>query len=64
VDRAAVRNELATLKTRTTLGNYRVDATGLQTAKTTYLVQCQQDHISLVYPAEVARFPLVYPYPG
>jgi branched-chain amino acid transport system substrate-binding protein len=64
VDRAAVRNELATLKTRTTLGNYRVDATGLQTAKTTYLVQCQQDHISLVYPPEVARFPLVYPYPG
>jgi branched-chain amino acid transport system substrate-binding protein len=64
VDRAAVRNQLAGLKTRTILGNYRVDPTGLQTAKSTYLLQCQDDHLSLVYPPEVARFPLVYPYPG
>lgn len=64
VDRAAVRNELAALKVRTILGNYRVDPTGLQTAKSTYLLQCQDDHLSLVYPPEVARFPLVYPYSG
>jgi len=63
-DRTAVRTQLATLKTRTILGNYRVDETGAQTAKTTYLIQCQGDHLSLVYPPEVARFPLVYPYPG
>ena len=63
-DRAAVRDELAVLKFRSILGNYRVDATGLQTAKSTYLVQCQDDHISLVYPPGVARWKLVFPYPG
>ena len=64
IDRTAVREQLATLKTRTILGNYRVDERGAQTAKTTYLVQCQDDHLSLVYPPEIARYPLVYPYPG
>jgi branched-chain amino acid transport system substrate-binding protein len=64
VDRAAVREQLTTLKFRSLLGNYRVDATGLQTAKSTYLVQWQQDHISLVYPPDVARWKLMYPYPG
>jgi len=63
-DRTAVRNELAVLKFRSILGNYRVDATGLQTAKSTFLVQWQQDHISLVYPPDVARWKLMYPYPG
>jgi branched-chain amino acid transport system substrate-binding protein len=64
VDKAAVRDELAVMKFRSILGNYRVDSTGLQTAKATYLVQLQDDHISLVYPPDVARYPLVYPYPG
>ncbi len=63
-DHAAVRDELAVLKFRSILGNYRVDATGLQTAKSTYLVQWQDDHISLVYPPDVARWKLLYPYPG
>ena len=64
VDHAAVRNELGVLKFRSILGIYRVDATGLQTAKSTYLVQCQQDHISLVYPPDIARYKVLYPYPG
>jgi len=64
VDHKAVRDQLATLKFRSILGNYRVDGTGLQTAKSTYLVQCQEDHFSLVYPLDVARYPLLYPYPG
>jgi branched-chain amino acid transport system substrate-binding protein len=64
VDKKAVRDQLATLKFRSILGNYRVDGAGLQTAKSTYLVQCQEDHFSLVYPSDVARYPLVYPYPG
>ena len=63
-DRAKVRDELAVLKFRSILGNYRVDPSGLQTAKSTYLVQWQDDHISLVYPPDVARWKLVYPYPG
>jgi branched-chain amino acid transport system substrate-binding protein len=64
VDPSAVRNQLAVMKFRSVIGNYRVDASGLQTAKSTYLVQWQQDHLSLVYPSEVARYPLLYPYPG
>ncbi len=63
-DRAAVRSQLQSLKFRSILGNYRVDSSGLQTAKTTDLVQCQQGHISLVYPPDIARYPLLYPYPG
>ncbi len=63
-DHAKVRDELAVLKFRSILGNYRVDSTGLQTAKSTYLVQWQDDHISLVYPPAVARWKLVFPYPG
>ncbi len=63
-DRAKVRDELAVLKFRSILGNYRVDPTGLQTAKSTYLVQWQDDHISLVYPPDVARWKLIFPYPG
>lgn len=64
VDHDAVRAQLGTLKFRSILGNYRVDPTGMQTAKSTYLVQCQDDHISLVYPPDIARYKLLYPYPG
>jgi branched-chain amino acid transport system substrate-binding protein len=64
VDHAAVRDELSALKFRSILGNFRVDKTGLQSAKSTYLVQCQEDHISLVYPPNVARYKVLYPYPG
>jgi branched-chain amino acid transport system substrate-binding protein len=63
-DRAAVRDQLSTLKFRSILGNYRVDSTGMQTAKSTYLLQCQEDHISLVYPPDVSRYKVLYPYPG
>jgi branched-chain amino acid transport system substrate-binding protein len=64
VDHAAVRDQLSTLKFRSILGNYRVDSTGMQTAKSTYLLQCQEDHISLVYPPDVSRYKVLYPYPG
>ena len=64
VDHAAVRQELSGLKFRSILGNFRVDKTGLKSAKSTYLVQCQEDHISLVYPPNVARYKVLYPYPG
>jgi branched-chain amino acid transport system substrate-binding protein len=64
VDHAAVRDQLRTLKFRSILGNYRVDSNGMQTAKSTYLLQCQEDHISLVYPPDVSRYKVLYPYPG
>jgi ABC-type branched-subunit amino acid transport system substrate-binding protein len=64
VDPAAVREQLGSLRFRSILGNFRVDKTGLQSAKSTYLVQHQEDHISLVYPANLARYRVLYPYPG
>jgi branched-chain amino acid transport system substrate-binding protein len=64
VDPAAVRAQLGSLRFRSILGNFRVDKTGLQSAKSTYLVQHQADHISLVYPANLARYKVLYPYPG
>jgi len=59
-----VRATLAKMKFRSIVGHYRVDKQGRQTAKKTYLVQWQDSHISLVYPPEIARFKLLYPFPG
>ena len=61
---AAVREQLAQMKFRSIVGHYRVDEYGRQRAKSTYLVQWQDSHISLVYPPEVARWPLRYPFGG
>ncbi len=58
---AAVRRELATMKFRSIIGHYRVQPTGLQTAKRTYLVQWQDTHISLIYPRHLARWQVLYP---
>jgi len=58
-----VRKQLLTMKYRSILGHYRVDERGLQTAKQTYLVQWQDNHISLVYPTHLARWDLLYPLP-
>ncbi len=52
------------MKFRSIIGHYRVDEFGRQTAKSTYLVQWQDSHISLVYPQTLARYPLKYPFPG
>lgn len=60
---AAVRAKLATMKFRSILGHYRVDERGMQNAKPTYLVQWQDNHISLVYPPQLARWQVVYPLP-
>lgn len=60
----AVREQLSNMKFRSIVGHYRVDARGRQTAKSTYLVQWQNSHISLVYPTELSRFELMYPFPG
>lgn len=64
IDPQAVREQLANMKFRSIVGHYRVDARGRQTAKSTYLVQWQDSHISLVYPTELSRFELLYPFPG
>ena len=59
----AVRKQLGTMKFRSILGHYRVDEYGMQTAKANYLVQWQDNHISLVYPAHLARWQVIYPLP-
>lgn len=62
-DPGLVRTQLKTMKYRSILGHYRVDDRGQQTAKQTYLVQWQDNHISLVYPTHLARWDLLYPLP-
>ena len=58
-----VRKRLSSMKFRSILGHYRVDENGMQNAKPTYLVQWQDNHISLVYPPQLARWQVVYPLP-
>ena len=62
-DPKSVRERLSNMKFRSILGHYRVDETGMQSAKPTYLVQWQDNHISLVYPPQLARWQVVYPLP-
>ncbi|MEM7218111.1 MAG: amino acid ABC transporter substrate-binding protein [Pseudomonadota bacterium] len=59
----AVREQLGSLKFRSLLGHYRVDAAGRQIAKRTYLVQWQDQHISLIFPSYLARWDVLYPLP-
>jgi len=58
-----VRKRLSSMKFRSILGHYRVDENGMQNAKPTYLVQWQDNHISLVYPPQLARWQVLYPLP-
>lgn len=60
---AQIRERLSSMKFRSILGHYRVDERGMQSAKPTYLVQWQDNHISLVYPPQLARWQVVYPLP-
>ncbi|MFK7915154.1 MAG: amino acid ABC transporter substrate-binding protein [Pseudomonadales bacterium] len=60
----AIREQLQNMKFRSILGHYRVDASGRQTAKSTYLVQWQDGHISLVYPPHLARWEIRAPFSG
>ncbi|MGI9328110.1 MAG: amino acid ABC transporter substrate-binding protein [Pseudomonadales bacterium] len=61
---STVRGQLKDMKFRSILGHYRVDDSGKQVAKSTYLVQWQDGHISLVYPKVLARWDLRFPFSG
>ena len=63
VDRAAVRKQLSQMNFHSLLGRYRVDGTGRQVGTPIYLVQWQDGHRSLVYPKEIARWELRFPFP-
>ncbi|MEM0952633.1 MAG: amino acid ABC transporter substrate-binding protein [Pseudomonadota bacterium] len=59
----AVRAQLSTLRFRSLLGHYQVDATGRQVGKRNYLLQVQDGRRRLVAPAEIAERELIYPRP-
>lgn len=58
-----VREQLGSMKFRSIIGHYRVDERGMQQAKDNYLVQWQDNHISLVYPPQLARWQVLFPLP-
>jgi len=60
---ARVREQLGSMKFRSIIGHYRVDERGMQKAKDNYLVQWQDNHISLVYPPQLARWQVLFPLP-
>ncbi len=63
LDRAAVREQLSTMRFQSLLGTFQVDDTGRQIGSPIYLVQWQDGHRSLVYPEQLARFPMRHPFP-
>jgi branched-chain amino acid transport system substrate-binding protein len=54
LQRDAVREQLKTMKFRSLLGHYRVDETGSQTAKKTFVLQWQDGFRLLVLPEDIA----------
>ena len=60
LDRDAVREQLQTMKFRSLLGHYRVDETGRQTAKSTFVMQWQDGYRLLVMPEDIADSPVRY----
>ncbi|UCG73383.1 MAG: amino acid ABC transporter substrate-binding protein [Chromatiales bacterium] len=63
-DKDEIRNQLRTMKFTSLLGPYRVDDTGLQTGKPIFIIQWQEGRRRLVYPDELARYELIYPFPA
>ncbi len=61
-DYDAVREQLRTMKFRSLLGNYRVDETGAQQAKRTFVMQWQGPYRLLVLPREIQEAPVKYPF--
>ncbi len=63
-DPAAVREQLQSMVFRSILGDYRVNEAGMQIGKPKYLIQWQDMHRSLVYPPEISRWKVRYPFPA
>jgi monomeric isocitrate dehydrogenase len=62
LDREAIRGQLRTMKFRSLLGHYRVDETGAQMAKRTYVMQWQDGYRLLVLPESIQDAPVRYPF--
>jgi len=63
LDKAALRDQLRSMRFRSLLGHYQVDETGRQVAKSNYLLQWQDGRRRLVWPDKIAERELIYPRP-
>ena len=61
LDRDAVREQLQTMKFGSLLGRYRVDDSGKQLAKKTFVMQWQNGKRLLVLPRQLRDSPIIYP---
>jgi branched-chain amino acid transport system substrate-binding protein len=61
LDRDAIRQQLRDMKFRSILGNYKVDETGKQLAKSTYVMQWQDGNRLLVLPRAIRDAKVIYP---
>ncbi len=63
-DNERIRDALAALETSTIFGPYKVDATGAQIAKPSYLVQWLNGERKIVWPDDVAEAAYIVPMPA
>lgn len=61
-DHDAVREQLREMKFRSLLGHYRVDGSGIQLAKKTYVLQWQGNYRLLVLPEDLKDAPVQFPF--
>jgi len=62
LDKDAIRMQLGQMKFRSILGGYKVDDTGKQLAKDTYVMQWQRGERRLVLPKQLRDSPIEYPF--
>ncbi len=62
LDKDAIRKQLSEMKFQSLLGRYKVDETGRQTAKSTYVMQIQTGFRLLVLPKELQDSKIQYPF--
>jgi branched-chain amino acid transport system substrate-binding protein len=62
VDKDKVREQLKTMTFRSLIGHFRVDENGRQVGKPNYIIQWQEGRRRLIFPENLARFELVYPF--
>lgn len=62
LDKDAVRKQLGEMKFQSLLGHYKVDETGKQIAKSTYVMQIQNGWRLLVLPKELQDTEVEYPF--
>ena len=63
VDNQRIRDALATMETTTVYGGYKVDETGSQTAKPSFLIQIRNGERKIVWPDSAAETRYTVPIP-